>query len=256
MTSPPKIAIVHAGSVVLREIRFKTRLGGISMTKHDAARRAFLVRAAVGAGAVAGAGLVPEIDAQMEHKQAEAASPAHPHPSVEQRAFFNHDDAITMAAFTERLMPGAPDKPGANETGVLNYIDLALAGAYSDLQDFYRRGLAQLDAYCRKTYNTSFQHLTAAQQDEMLAALDEGKATGFAWPTAQDFFNAVRTHTMEGMFADPLYGGNKDFAGWRLVGFPGAQAMFTPIDLQSKQAFTRAPMVGLQAVSSSPIPKG
>ena len=228
------------------------------MTKHDAARRAFLVRAAVGAGAVAGAGLVPELDAQMDkHKQAETSPAAHQHPSgAEHGAFFNHDDAVTIAAFTERLMPGAPDKPGANETGVLNYIDLALAGAYSDLQDFYRRGLAQLDAYCRKTHSTSFQHLNAAQQDEVLAALDEGKAKGFTWPTAQDFFNIVRTHTMEGMFADPLYGGNKDFAGWRLVGFPGAQAMFTPTDLQNKQAFTRAPMVGLQAVSSSPIRKG
>jgi len=54
----------------------------------------------------------------------------------------------------------------------------------------------------------------------VLAALDEGKATGFTWPTAQDFFNTVRTHTMEGMFADPLYG-DKDFAGWRLVVSPG-----------------------------------
>ena len=225
------------------------------MTKHDAARRAFLVRAAVGAGAAAGAGLVPELDAQMDHhKPAEAASSASQHPSGAQHgAFFNHDDAVTMAAFTERLMPGAPDKPGATEAGVLNYIDLALAGAYSDLQDFYRRGLAQLDAYCRKTYNTSFQHLTAAQQDEVLAALDEGKASGFAWPTAQDFFNTVRTHTMEGMFADPIYGGNKDFAGWRLVGFPGAQAVFTPTDLQSRQAFTRVPMIGLQEQAKGPI---
>ena len=227
------------------------------MTKHDAARRAFLVRAAVGAGAVAGAGLVPDLDAQMDHKQPEASSAAHAHPSgAEHGAFFNHDDAATIAAFTERLMPGAPDKPGANETGVLNYIDLALSGAYSDLQDFYRRGLAQLDAHCREAHKTSFAHLSAAQQDEVLTALDEGKATGFTWPTAQDFFNTVRVHTMEGMFADPLYGGNKDFAGWRLVGFPGAQAMFTPIDLQSKQAFTRAPMVGLQAIASAPIRKG
>ena len=228
------------------------------MNKHDAARRAFLVRAAVGAGAVAGAGLVPELNAQMDqHKKTEASSAAHPHPSgAAQGAFFNHDDAITIAAFTERLMPGAPDKPGANETGVLNYIDLALAGAYADLQDFYRRGLAQLDAYCRNTHKTSFPHLGPAQQDEVLAALEQGKATGFTWPTAQDFFNTVRTHTFEGMFADPVYGGNKDFAGWRLVGFPGAQAMFTPIDLQNQQAFTRAPMVGLQAVASSPTRKG
>ena len=228
------------------------------MTKHDAARRAFLVRAAVGAGAVAGAGLVPDAQAQLEqHKQADA--PAHPqqHPSgAEHGAFFNHDDAATIAAFTERLMPGAPDKPGASDAGVLNYIDLALSGAYADLQDFYRRGLAQLDAHCRKAYSGPFQRLSAAQQDEVIAALEEGKATGFTWPNAQEFFNTVRTHTMEGMFADPLYGGNKDFSGWRLVGFPGAQAMFTPIDLQSKQAFTRAPMVGLQAVASSSMRKG
>jgi hypothetical protein len=57
---------------------------------------------------------------------------------------------------------------------------------------------------------------------------------------------------MEGMFADPLYGGNKDFAGWRLVGFPGAQAVFTPADLQSKQAFTREPIVGLQTIAKNP----
>jgi gluconate 2-dehydrogenase gamma chain len=229
------------------------------MTKHDAARRAFLVRAAVGAGAVAGAGIVPNLNAQMPepHKQSATARPAQSHPSgVEHGAFFNHDDASTIAAFTERLMPAGPDKPGANEAGVLNYIDLALAGAYADLQDFYRRGLAQLEAYCRKAHNGPFQRLSAAQQDEVIAALEAGKATGFTWPSAQEFFNMVRTHTMEGMFADPLYGGNKDFAGWRLVGFPGAQAMFTPIDLQSKQAFTRAPMVGLQSVASGPIGKG
>src|SRR6202035_102196 len=97
---------------VLRKSRFKTRGEEISMTKHDAARRAFLVRAAVGAGAAAGAGLVPELDTQMDHpKPAEAASSASQHPSGAQHgAFFNHDDAVTMATFTERLMPGAPDK--------------------------------------------------------------------------------------------------------------------------------------------------
>ena len=228
------------------------------MTKHDAARRAFLVRAAVGAGAVAGAGLVPEAHAQLEpHKQTDSAAASHQHASgTLHGAFFNHDDAATIAAFTERLMPSAPDKPGASDAGVLNYIDLALSGAYADLQDFYRRGLAQLDAYCHKTHNGSFQKLSATQQDEVIATLEEGKATGFAWPSAKEFFTTVYTHTMEGMFADPVYGGNKDFAGWRLVGFPGAQAMFTPIDLQSKQAFTRAPMVGLQSVASGPIRKG
>ena len=144
-------------------------------------------------------------------------------------------------------MPGAPGKPGANDAGVVNYIDLALAGAYADLQDFYRGGLAQLDAHCRKTYNESFVRLDSAKQDEVIAALEQGKAAEFTWPGGREFFNVVRTHTMEGMFADPIYGGNRDFAGWRLVGFPGAQGNFTPGDLQSKQAFTRSAITGLQA---------
>jgi len=228
------------------------------MRKHDAARRAFLVRAAVGAGAVAGAGFVPGANTPAHEQRPEtgAAAATQPHSNgVEHGAFLNDENAATIAAFTERLMPGAPDTPGARDAGVLNYIDLALAGAYADLQDFYRRGLAQLDAYCRKTYHGPFVRLDAARQDDVITALEQGKATGFTWPTAQAFFDTIRTHTMEGMFADPIYGGNKDFAGWRLVGFPGAQAMFTPPDLQNRQAFTRAPMIGLQAQGKSPARK-
>src|SRR6516164_8017532 len=215
------------------------------MARHDRGRRAFLVRAAVGAGTVAGAGLVPEAAAQSHSQHKDA--PAHSHANgVAHGAFFNQEDAATIAAFTERLMPGAEGKPGARDAGVLSYIDLALAGAYADLQDFYRRGLAQLDVYCRKTYGGPFARLAPAQQDEVIKALEENKAAEFTWPTAQAFFNTIRTHTMEGMFADPIYGGNKDFAGWRLVGFPGGQLLFTPEDLESTQAFTREPIVGLQ----------
>jgi gluconate 2-dehydrogenase gamma chain len=211
------------------------------MAEHETNRREFLVRAIVGTGAFAGTELAPSAYAQKE-----AAAPAAAHSAGDRHgAFFNHDDAATVAAFAERLMPGAPGKTGAHDAGVLNYIDLALAGAYSDLQDFYRRGLAQLDAYCRKTYNESFVNLQSSRQDEVIAALEAGKATEFTWPAAQDFFNTVRTHTMEGMFADPIYGGNKDYAGWKLVGFPGAQPIFTRTDMDSKQAFTRAPITGV-----------
>jgi gluconate 2-dehydrogenase gamma chain len=222
------------------------------MTTHDTTRRAFLVRASVVAGSVAGAGLIPDTAAQNleQHQDANAAAAATHATGARLGTFFNAQDAATISAFTERLMPGAPGKPGARDAGVLNYIDLALSGAYSELQDFYRRGLAQLDAYCRKAYNEPFARLDSAKQDEVIAALEQGKATGFSWPTAQAFFDTIRTHTIEGMFADPVYGGNKDFAGWRLVGFPGGQAVYTPADLQNKQAFTRAPMMGLQSASA------
>ena len=219
------------------------------MSKHDVARREFLAGAALGAGVVASAGLLPEASAQTHAPPAAARTPApaHVHSNGDgYGAFFNDTDAETVTAFTERLMPGATGKPGARDAGVLNYIDLALAGAYADLQDFYRRGLAQLDVYCSKTYGGPFARLAPAQQDEVIKALEENKAGEFTWPTAQAFFNTIRTHTMEGMFADPIYGGNKDFAGWRLVGFPGGQQLFTPEDLESTRAFTREPIVGLQ----------
>src|SRR5262249_2441886 len=153
----------------------------------------------------------------------------------------------------ERIMPGAPGKPGATDAGVINYIDLALASAYADQQDFYRRGLAPLGAYCRTTHNAAFVKLHAAKRDAQIIALGEGEAAGFPSPSATAFLNTVRTHSMEGMFADPVYGGNKDFAGWILVGFPGAQPLFSPADMQSKEAFAGAPIIGLQAQSKSPI---
>ncbi len=222
------------------------------MSKHNEARRAFLKGAAVGAGAVAG--LVPEALAQTPQTQhtdtAAHATTAHAQVGGH-GAFLNDDDAATVAAFAERIMPGAPGKPGAKDAGVPNYIDLALAGAYADLQDFYRRGLAALDAFCRKTYNQSFAALDAARQDAVVTALEQGKATEFSWPTAQAFFNTLRTHTMEGMFADPIYGGNTDFAGWTLIGFPGAQPLFSPDDLASKEGFAGAPIIGLKAQSKT-----
>jgi gluconate 2-dehydrogenase gamma chain len=226
------------------------------MSEHDEGRRAFIV-GAVGAGAVASTVLVQTAYAKTQKAKAPAAkSPAAAEAPAADRAvetfdghgvFFNDEHAATVAAFAERLMPGAPGKPGAHDANVINYIDLALAGAYADQQDFYRRGLAQLDAYCGKTYNQPFVKLNATEQDEVIGALEQGKASEFEFPTAQAFFNTLRAHTMEGMFADPVYGGNKDFAGWKLVGFPGTQLYYTPADLASKQAFTRAPIIGLQA---------
>jgi len=228
------------------------------MKKHDEGRRAFLVGTA--AGAAATVALVPDALAKSGQQVAAADAPAGSmsgmamdaatamaQMSNAQGAFFNDENSRTIKAFAERLMPGAPGKPGATDADVLNYIDLALSGAYKDEQEFYRHGLTQLDAHCKAAYGKAFRSLPAAQQDEVITALEHGKAPEFVWPTAQAFFNTVRKHTMEGMFADPVYGGNKDFAGWRLVGFPGAQMQFTEADMQSKEAFTREPIVGLQS---------
>ncbi len=228
------------------------------MSEHDESRRAFIV-GAVGAGAVASTTLAQAAYARAARTRVRTSKSPQPEPSEHvaetfdggHGVFFNDEQAATVAAFSERLMPSAPGKPGANDANVINYIDLALAGAYADQQDLYRRGLAQLDAYCRKAYDQLFVKLSAAQQDEVIGALEQGKASEFEFPIAQVFFNTLRTHTMEGMFADPVYGGNKDFAGWKLVGFPGAQLFYTAADLANNQAFTRAPITSLQARAST-----
>ena len=219
------------------------------MPQHDEGRRAFLKGAAASAGAVAGATLIPPAPAQAADQPTHAthsATTGTVSGGTGQYAFFNDNDALVVAALTERIMPDAPGKPGAREAGVLNYIDLALAGAYKDQQDFYRSGLTQLDAYCHAQYKRGFAALQPAQQDEVVGALAAGKAEGFTWPTAQAFFRTVRTHTMEGMFGDPIYGGNRNLAGWRLIGFPGSQMQYTEADLKSDRAFTRLPITGLQ----------
>jgi gluconate 2-dehydrogenase gamma chain len=215
----------------------------------DKDRRAFLIQTVAGVGAVATAA-VPEAQAQTPQAASPAAASAPTQPvgkGAGVGAFLNIDNAIAVEAMAERIMPGAAGKPGARDLGVLNYIDLALAGPYARLQEFYRQGLAQLDAYCKSEFKDGFADLTAEEQDKVLVALQQGKASGFEWPTAKEFFETVRTHTMEGMFADPIYGGNKDYGGWRLVGFPGAQAMFTKDDMETNGAFVREPIVGLQS---------
>lgn len=94
-------------------------------------------------------------------------------------------------------------------------------------QDLYRRGVLAVNAYAMATYKKNVPDLTEAQQDEVVTALQNGKATGFDTPSPTDFFNQLRNDTIEGMFSDPMYGGNRGLVGWKLVGFPGAQRFYT-----------------------------
>jgi len=237
------------------------------MASRGLSRRQFLRRAGGGAGIVAvGLGGSTALHhAQAQHlapdETTEVGMPGHdgtprapvarPAALAEQRAdaqyaFFNEEQVDTVAAIAERLWPGAPGKPGARDADVLNYIDLALAGAYMDLQDYYRRGLQALDDYTEAEYGQPFRRLAPEQQDDALRAVERGAASTFTWPTGQAFFNTIWTHTIEGMFADPVYGGNRDFAGWRLIEFDGAQPRYLRSDMQSDAKFTRAPILGLK----------
>jgi gluconate 2-dehydrogenase gamma chain len=145
-------------------------------------RRTLLIGSALGAASSVGAMTPAEAapNSQTAHSQKGHAGSAQ-HSHQRQGTFLNDDDYATVIAFTERLMPGAPGKPGAKDANVANYIDLALSGAYTDQQYFYRQGLEALETHCQAKYKKSFMFLTVTQQDAVLAAMDENKATGFTW---------------------------------------------------------------------------
>jgi gluconate 2-dehydrogenase gamma chain len=135
---------------------------------------------------------------------------------------FTATEAQTVDAIVARLIPTDANGPGAAEARVGRYIDRALAGGLGWAKESYTTGLAQLDAYCRSTYGADFAALSATQQDAVLTNLQANTARGFT-PDSRTFFNLIREHALQGMFGDPFHGGNENFVGWDLVGYPGVK---------------------------------
>ena len=142
-------------------------------------------------------------------------------PAVSAPETLTAGEAETLGAIAARLIPTDGNGPGATEARAAQYIDRALGGALSSFRDTYRAGLAALDQYAQSMKGNSFARLSTADQDTLLRDLESNKAAGFSQSAA--FFNLVLAHTIQGTFCDPHYGGNANFAGWDLVGYPGVR---------------------------------
>ena len=129
-------------------------------------------------------------------------------------------EAEILEAVVARLIPSDANGPGALEAGAAHYIDRALADALASSRAAYSAGLAALDAYAREAAGQAFASLGASEQDSILEDLEQNLAGGFI-PDAASFFDLVLSHTLEGTFCDPAYGGNQDFIGWEMIGYPG-----------------------------------
>jgi gluconate 2-dehydrogenase gamma chain len=140
-------------------------------------------------------------------------------------------EADLLDAIVARLIPSDANGPGAKEANAVRYIDRALAGALAASREAYRTGLAALDRYSRSTRGRPFLELSPTDQDSVLIDVETGSATGantgFQGSSTQ-FFNLVRTHTWQGTFGDPYYGGNVNFVGWDLLGYPGVRTYVGP----------------------------
>ena len=180
--------------------------------------------------------------------------------------FFNEGEARALDAITARVIPSEPDGLGAREAAVVTYIDRAVAGYFHELQGLYRFGLLRLDESCLAAFGRTFAELPTENQDEILLALDEA-GSGRAVPSRVTqmltadrremvlprFFAIVREHTIQGMFCDPLYGGNRDFTGWRLIGFPGAQWGYSAEQMQEGFDATTIPILSLSDLQHARI---
>jgi gluconate 2-dehydrogenase gamma chain len=200
-------------------------------------RRSFLL----GAGTAVAAGLGPA------HAQAPAAAAAAPDP--EPLLTLTPTEHAFLTAAADTLIPADGLSPSGSDCGVAVFIDRQLAGAYGtgarlyrdgpfpkgkpelgyqlalNPREFFRAGIAAANDWTRKTYGKDFDRLAEPEREAALKAMEAGKAE-FPGFTSNMFFEALLQISMEGFFADPIYGGNRDKAAWKMVGYPGLPATY------------------------------
>jgi gluconate 2-dehydrogenase gamma chain len=221
------------------------RSGQDKGSTHDAklGRRDFLKGAVVGGAAAA----TPHLS---QSAQAQQAAPApEPAPAAAAYTFLNLAEAAFVEALVDHMVPADELTPKGTDIGINVYIDRALAGGWGKGERLYmqgpwklgapsqgyqlpltpaqliRAGIEATNAHCRKSYGKSFDRLDEQQREEVLVALSSGKVTFDNGLPARVFWTTLYQTVMEGMFSDPIHGGNRDKAGWRLIGFPGAIAV-------------------------------
>jgi gluconate 2-dehydrogenase gamma chain len=211
----------------------------------DFGRRDFLKGAVVGGAAAATAtvGLPQSAQAQQPAAAATAA------PTPEGYSFLNLDEAAFVEALVDHMVPADNLTPKGTDIGINIFIDRALAGSWGKGERLYmqgpwklgvpsqgyqlpltpaqlcRAGIAATNAHCVKTYGKPFDRLDDKQREEVLVGLSSAKITFDNGLPVRVFWGTLYQTVMEGMFSDPIYGGNRNKAGWKLIGFPGAIAV-------------------------------
>jgi gluconate 2-dehydrogenase gamma chain len=225
------------------------------MSKGAVDRRRFLIGGAlVGAatGAVAAeihdgelGGPVQTFRGEVPYQDGAADSP--PEALGGDFKFFTPAERAFIEAATNRLIPPDPTGPSAVEANVPFFIDRQLAGPmgrgdhyylggpwpkgtpeqgyqtrYSPAQ-LYRAAIRVIDRYAAAQHDgAGFAKLAEGDQDTILKGLETGTIQLEDGVDAKAFFALLLQNTKEGYFSDPIYGGNKDMAAWKMIGFPGA----------------------------------
>jgi gluconate 2-dehydrogenase gamma chain len=210
-------------------------------------RREFLGAVAV-AGAAAAAPTLAPVAPAIAQSPAPQAAPAPAAPPPAGYIFLKPQEAQFVEAIVDHMIPKDELTGSGTEIGIATYIDRALAGGWGQGERLYLQGpwpkgtpnqgyqlpltpaalyraaIGGANTYCRKTYGKTFDGCTAEQKEAFLKDLAGGKITLEGGLPGRAFFAVLYQNVMEGMFADPIYGGNKDKVGWKMLGFPGVMA--------------------------------
>jgi hypothetical protein len=155
-------------------------------------------------------------------------------PAPSMATAFTPDQMRLIDAVVNRFIPTDELGPGAREAGVPVYLERSFASPLSGERSAFSEGLAAIESAARARHNTDFAQLSPVQQDELLTAMEKNEVSGFR-PDSRTFFNRIRQLTLEGMFGDPWYGGNRVFAGWDLIRYPGPRLAVSPEDQRLRE---------------------
>ena len=210
------------------------------MKKNQVDRREFLKGAFVGTSI--------DISSSMSPTTLAAEDKTVPIQDNQAYMFFNLSEQEFIEKIVNHMIPKDDLSPQGTDIGIQYYIDRALASGWGKGDrlyqsgpwkkglptqgyqlpltpaDLYRVSIDQSNQYTIKKYGVKVSKLTFAQLEEFLLDLKDGKVNFASGPPSTTFFSMLYQNVMEGMFSDPIYGGNKNKAGWKLVGFPGAVA--------------------------------
>ena len=224
------------------------------MADESLPRRKFLLGAGLAGASVATglAGPTAPAEAQTPAAAAPAASHAAAANEPETWLALTATEVAFVSAVADTMIPADELSPSGSDCGVVVYLDRQLAGAYGAGAKMYRMGpfrrgkpeqgyqlaltpreyvaagIEAANEWSRKTYGKDFDRLAAADRIAALKQMQEGKAK-FEHFSATGFFNRMHGLVMEGFFSDPMYGGNRNMAGWRMLGFPGLPATYKEV---------------------------
>ena len=216
---------------------------------HDSiARRSFLKGAGAAGTAVATA-LSGSLPAPAQAQTAPPAREPSPPPAAEALLTLTATEAAFLGAAYDTFIPADQHSPSGTDCGLLAFIDRQLAGAWGGgarlfrsgpfikgtreqgyqlsltPREFFAAGIKAANEWTRKTYGKDFDRLSGADREAALKAMDAGKAE-LNEVNGKQFFEMLLASAMEGFFADPIYGGNRDKVSWRMVGYPGLPATY------------------------------